>query len=154
MVCWSMLKHKFQKWLELTAEERTLLFIAFFLLPFVKIIRLGDFSRLQKIMGSLGLHSDKQKACKTGTLDKARRAARMVSIAAAYSPIAASCLDRSLLLRILLQRQGIDSSLFFGVRKDQGNFEAHAWVEIDGTVLNDTPDVRERYAPFPAPIKG
>ena len=149
-----MLKDKYQKWLELTSEERTLLIKAFFLLPLVKIIRMGGFNRLQKTMRYFGLDSDRHKAGNFEKLDKARRTSRMITVAAAYIPLTISCLDRSISLSILLHRQGIKSELFLGVRKDQGDFEAHAWVEIDGVVLNDTPDVRERYASFPTPISG
>jgi len=154
MACWFVLKDKYQKWLALSPEERKSLIKALLLLPLVRILRLGGFKKLQKIMGSIELNSGNQKGGNLPGLDEARRSARMISIAAAYIPVSLSCLDRSISLSILLQRQGIRSDLFFGVRKDYGNFEAHAWVEIDGMVLNDTPDVRERYAPFPAPIKG
>jgi hypothetical protein len=57
-----------------------------------------------------------------------------------------------MVLQALLRRQGIDSGLHLGVRKDSGPFEAHAWVEIDGVVVNDSEDVRIRYAAFANPI--
>jgi hypothetical protein len=42
--------------------------------------------------------------------------------------------------------------LHIGARKSQGRFEAHAWVEWDGHVLNDSSDVHKHYARFDAPI--
>jgi len=40
-----------------------------------------------------------------------------------------------------------------GVRKATGRFEAHAWVELRGVVLNDSADVRERFAAFDRAIR-
>ncbi len=48
----------------------------------------------------------------------------------------------------LLRRQGVASELRIGVRKEQGRFEAHAWVEREGVALNDGSDVNVRFAAF------
>jgi hypothetical protein len=48
----------------------------------------------------------------------------------------------------LLRRRGIAGDLRIGVRKEAGRFEAHAWVELGGRVLNDNEDVGERFAAF------
>jgi hypothetical protein len=42
----------------------------------------------------------------------------------------------------------MDAEVRFGVRRMTDPFQAHAWVEHRGTVLNDTLDVRERFAVF------
>ena len=55
---------------------------------------------------------------------------------------------QSLALWWLLRRQGIASDLRLGMRKDASRFEAHAWVEYLGRVLNDRNDVHRRFAPF------
>jgi hypothetical protein len=49
-------------------------------------------------------------------------------------PADAQCLTRSLVLTSLLARRGIASSLVIGV-KPEPEFEAHAWVESNGTPL-------------------
>ncbi len=51
----------------------------------------------------------------------------------------------------MMRRRGIGTELRIGARKDNECFEAHAWVEIDGAVLNDTEDVDNRFSPFPSP---
>jgi hypothetical protein len=71
--------------------------------------------------------------------------ARIVSIAANKSPYHANCLKKSLLLWWWLARRGIASEIQFGVNRDDGDFNAHAWVIIDGQVLLDTDDVTKRY---------
>ena len=61
----------------------------------------------------------------------------MVNIAATHSVIRAHCLQRSLVLWSLLERNGVESELRFGARKENGQIQAHAWVEINGVALND-----------------
>jgi hypothetical protein len=48
----------------------------------------------------------------------------------------------------MLRRRGIDAELCLGARLDEGTLAAHAWVTSGGRVLNDTPDVHQRFAPF------
>lgn len=64
-----------------------------------------------------------------------------------------NCLKKSLVLWYLLRCQGIVSELRIGVRREQGEFQAHAWVEYQGIVLNDTPNVRQHFAMFEHPIE-
>jgi len=82
------------------------------------------------------------------TLANVRALGKMVNIAARYTPFPATCLTRSLLLGWLLQRRGVKSQLRIGVRFTQGALDAHAWVECDGIVVNDRPDVSAQFASF------
>jgi Transglutaminase-like superfamily len=75
------------------------------------------------------------------SLDPARVAA-LVDIVASVVP-GATCLARSLALTRLLHERAV---LCIGVRPGERELDAHAWVELDGVVLNDVADVRERYA--------
>jgi hypothetical protein len=52
----------------------------------------------------------------------------------------------------MLRRDGVDGELHIGARKQGEKFEAHAWVELDGQVLNDGVEVHQHYARFDAPI--
>jgi hypothetical protein len=61
-----------------------------------------------------------------------------------------SCLEESLVLWYLLGRQGIESALRIGIRKDDGKFGAHAWVERDGIALNQPDAQHQHYAAFDA----
>ena len=56
----------------------------------------------------------------------------------------ALCLQRSAASTWLLRRHGISAELVIGVQ--QLPFKAHAWVEVDGSVVNDRPYTREMYA--------
>jgi len=59
-----------------------------------------------------------------------------------------TCLTRSLALVWLLRRQGLAGELRIGVRREAGEFLAHAWVEHDGTPLNEAPGIGRAYAAF------
>lgn len=75
-----------------------------------------------------------------------------VALAAAHLPLyRPTCLTRSLVLRYLLQRRGVAADLRLGVATLGGRFAAHAWVEHDGQVINDSPDVARRFAPLDVP---
>ncbi len=81
-------------------------------------------------------------------LELARRHARAVDVAAGNVPFRARCLERSLTLWWLLRRRRMAAELRIGVRKSERDLEAHAWVELDGRVVNDRDDVHRRYAAF------
>ncbi len=54
------------------------------------------------------------------------------------------CLQRSAATACLLKRSGVRAHMVLGVQ--QMPFKAHAWVEVDGRVVNDKPYMREIYA--------
>jgi hypothetical protein len=80
-------------------------------------------------------------------LSQACATAHLVHVAARHSLLHITCLHRSLVLWWLLHRQGIESALRFGVRKQAGQLQAHAWVECQGTPLHDQ-HVLEHFAAF------
>jgi len=54
------------------------------------------------------------------------------------------CLQRSAATACLLKRGGTPAQMVIG--SQQMPFRAHAWVEIEGRVVNDKPYMREMYA--------
>ena len=54
------------------------------------------------------------------------------------------CLQRSAATTCLLRRHGIPAEMVIGAQ--QMPFKAHAWVEVDGQVVNDKTYMREIYA--------
>jgi len=54
------------------------------------------------------------------------------------------CLQRSAATACLLKRHGMAAQMILGAQ--QMPFKAHAWVEVDGRVVNDKPYLREMYA--------
>jgi hypothetical protein len=80
--------------------------------------------------------------------DMADRTAALVAAVVRRHPLRANCLQRSLALWCVLKGQGIEADLRVGVQNESGQFEAHAWVEYLGRVLNDGADVHYRYVAF------
>jgi hypothetical protein len=66
-----------------------------------------------------------------------------VDRAAVYYFKRAWCLQRSATTACLLRLYGVGAQLVIGVEKQP--FYAHAWVEVDGRVVNDHPSVQRRY---------
>ncbi len=71
----------------------------------------------------------------TGDISGAQRLARLAAIAGRHGPIEATCLRQSLLLHFLLRRKRLAPELIIGVRKQDGAFDAHAWVQLGGVAL-------------------
>ena len=56
----------------------------------------------------------------------------------------ALCLQRSAATACLLRKYGVPAQMVIGAQ--QMPFKAHAWVEVDGRVVNDKPYTPELYA--------
>ena len=56
----------------------------------------------------------------------------------------ALCLQRSAATACLLKNYGVPARMVIGAQ--QKPFRAHAWVEVEGRVVNDKPYVSEMYA--------
>jgi hypothetical protein len=54
------------------------------------------------------------------------------------------CLQRSAVTACLLKRYGVPAQMVIGAQ--QIPFRAHAWVEVEGRVVNDKPYTPEMYA--------
>ena len=57
-----------------------------------------------------------------------------------YKPLL--CLERSVVAARLLRKAGVDARLVIGYRP--APFLSHAWVEVDGRVVNDSQAYKER----------
>jgi hypothetical protein len=78
----------------------------------------------------------------------ARAIAKYEAAAARHLPLRTNCLDHSLTLWWLLRRRGIAAVLRIGGRKENGQFVAHAWVELSGAELDDSNNGDRKYEPF------
>lgn len=66
-----------------------------------------------------------------------------VDRAATYYFRRAWCLQRSAATTCLLRLRGVAAEMVIGVKKIP--FYAHAWVEVEGRVVNDHPMIQEKY---------
>lgn len=74
-----------------------------------------------------------------GDVAEAKRLARIADAVADRMPFGGRCLQRSLVLIWLLRRRGIAGQMRIGVLKGADQMAAHAWVEVAGEPVNDTP---------------
>lgn len=131
---------------------------AMILLPATAVgLRLFGFRRWQSLLIHLGGKKNRNGNSPESLLQTARMTARMVSAAGRHGLGRPNCLKQSLVLCCLLRRNGIPPVLRIGVRKESGRFQAHAWVECAGVVLNDSDEVHQHYAAFdrdiaPSPV--
>jgi prolyl oligopeptidase len=72
------------------------------------------------------------------------RVCRAMDIVCFCYPRRTLCLQRSAATVCLLRQCGVQAELVIGAQ--QTPFRAHAWVEVDGLVVNDKSYVREMYA--------
>jgi hypothetical protein len=73
----------------------------------------------------------------------AERICAAVEIACICYPKNVLCLQRSAAAACLLKRHGIPAQMVIGTQ--QLPLKSHAWVEVNGDVVNDKPYIREVY---------
>jgi len=145
---------KWIRFFHLPPEERALVVRAAVCLCWTLAgLRVLGFRRCHPLILRFSPEAREGHAC---GVDRAREwTAKFVRAAASVernSPLKPNCLERSLALWWTLRRNGIPAELHIGGRKGGRGFEAHAWVERNGEVLNDTADVHQHYARFDAPV--
>lgn len=153
----------FRKARRLSREERWLLAQALVLLPltlggvYVLGIRRWQHFLTRLASGSATPHSNYARDLLPSSIsreeslassERARVIARIVKIAAEHGIAHANCLQQTLVLWGLLRRNGIESEICFGARKQAGELQAHAWVEAFGRALNEDNEVCQHFSPF------
>jgi len=74
----------------------------------------------------------------------------LVSRCADYVP-KADCLPQALIAEVLLRREGYQPTLKIGVaRGENGEFQAHAWVEVQGESFGSGNETIGRFTALPA----
>ena len=143
----SSMQHSWSKYCRLTWQERWLLFQAFAFLPLIAVgLHLMNFQRIRSIL--LRFSTEPVDVCGDDAMQQASTTARLVQATASRIPFKITCLTRSTTLWWLLRRQGIASEIRIGVNQHDGEFQAHAWIEFNGVVLNDRDDIHLQYAAF------
>ena len=82
-------------------------------------------------------------APRTSDLEICRRIRAMVDRAQMYYPKKAMCLQHSAVVTCLLRRRGVPAQMILAAQEFPA--KAHAWVEVDGTVVNENQSVRTKY---------
>jgi Transglutaminase-like superfamily len=135
-------------------EDRTLILRAALTLPLTEIgLRLFGFGRWKELIEKFSMPARLPQSLPDDLQrETSLRAARAVRSVELHGPTHPNCLERSMTLWWLLRRDGIEGELHIGARKSGSRFEAQAWVEMRGQVLNDSAEIHTHYARFDAPI--
>lgn len=68
---------------------------------------------------------------------------KAVNYACVWYPKQALCLQRSFVTTYLLRKQGVPAQMVLGAQKLP--FKAHAWVEVNGRIINERSNVQATY---------
>lgn len=145
------MKH-LRKFLSLMPGERHLLVSAVLLLG---VIRLGlwllPFQTWRRLLVS---STEKTPELKTAEQASLNRVVWAVTVASRYMP-GVKCLARALATKVLLAHQGYISELRIGVAKtEEGQLQAHAWVESEGRIVIGGLRDLSCYTPLPLQERG
>ena len=137
----------FQRFRALDSEAQRVFGRAVLLLPWVMLsLRLRGFKRTQARLQEKLSRLSRQSESAVGSV---QTTCRMVKAAGRRGLAHPNCLEESLVLWYFLRRENIPAALRIGVRKTQGEFEAHAWVEYQGAILNQGDEwTHPHYAAF------
>lgn len=148
------LREKWRRFRSRPPEDRALFLRAALILPLTEVgLRLFGFRRWKELVERFSLETPLSRSLPEELQRQtALRAARAVRSVELHGPTNPNCLERSMTLWWLLRREGVEGELHIGARKQGARFEAHAWVELSGQVLNDGAEVHQHYTRFDAPI--
>jgi hypothetical protein len=110
----------------------------FKLVQFDANVRRGDFAALHKKVREFPLEKQPVPA------DTIEKVCSAVNVACIWYWRQVLCLQRSAVTACLLKLHGVPAVMAIGVQPIP--FKAHAWVEVEGRVVNDKPYMLEMYS--------
>jgi hypothetical protein len=134
---------KINTWKHLTHQERSILTRSLFVVPLITLLLKTTGLKTTQTLITRSLHLTPPHAP-----IPFKTTIGMVKIAIHYHKRWNNCLRQSYLIWYLLQKQGIPAQLQVGVRFDDQEFQAHAWVEYQGQVIGDHPYVQQQFTTF------
>lgn len=119
-----------RRWQELDQRQRVWLAVFVAMLPLLQLsLRIRGFERTRALIERLTERAGQRQPSRRD-LFAANDLAWLAQIAGRRGLLAATCLPQALAVYGAIRRRGLDPVLQIGVRKQQGRFEAHAWVEL------------------------
>jgi len=120
----------------MTRLDALLAFAGYFLVDVV--LAVGGYPQLERAVRRWPVRRSTPRTISAGEICAA------LDRAAVWYPRTRRCLARSAVATCLLRWHGLPVKMIVGAR--QMPFHAHAWVELDGQVLTDSPKVADRYS--------
>lgn len=107
---------------------------------FDAILTLRNLESLCAVVESLAVRSQRRSVPQSRAVDRVSAAVEQASV---WYPKKSLCLQRSAVTTCLLRQDGVPAKMAVGIRSMP--FLAHAWVEIEGEVVNDASRVKAFY---------
>ena len=139
-------KDKFINFLNLPVKDKikTVLYSVVFIF-FLITFRLFGYKKVRNLIDKI--ISSKSKA-ESPSENFIKNESKIIGYSAENSIFSATCLEKSLFSYFILGLYGINCDLKIGVNNASQEFSAHAWIEHEGQILNDTPEVIKKISPF------
>ena len=132
------MRRAWSRWQELSFREKKWLLWMLIQLPIISaMLHMFGFNRSQAWLLRFSNNSPFIQA-NAEALKTAEKLAQLANIAGRRGAITATCLRQAMLLQTWLRRQRLDAQLKLGARLQDGQFDAHAWVELAGKPLGQT----------------
>ncbi len=115
-------------------SDKRLLFRILYLLVFFRVLIFLPFKAISHFLGETGRESS------TSVLhihdEYVRTIARYIKTMSRFMPWKSTCLVQAAAGKILMNRKKIDSTVYFGVKKDNKNkLQAHAWLRVGQDII-------------------
>lgn len=128
--------------MSLPLKTKQLLVEAFFLLGWARILKTIPFS---KVAPSLGEHmNETTHTYIAANKEKIKHISHAIRIMSNYTLWESQCLVRAIAGMKMLERRGIDSTIYLGTAKDEtGKMIAHAWLRSGPFYLSGAEEMAE-----------
>ena len=110
---------------------------------FLLLFRLFGFKRTKTITERLIRNKTKQE-----TRRPLKNYTEIINYSVNNNILKSTCLERSLFTCFILGLNGIKSDIKIGVKNDNNEFTAHAWVEGEDLVIDSNPDANAKFSTF------
>lgn len=132
-----------------TLPELCILLEAWFV--FLKWDLLISFSQYERWRSELsGLHkvNDSTARAEASPLpfEQVKQVIKLSEVAGRFHIRKMNCLRRCISQEKMLEKRGFKTRMHIGVRFEEEKLKAHAWLTLQGKVINDSADVSTRYS--------
>lgn len=127
-------------------------------LTFLKWDLLISFSQYERWRNELsGLHNGNDSTTSAEfsplpfeQIEQIKKIIKLSEIAGRFHIRKMNCLRRCISQEKMLEKRGFKTRMHIGVRFEEEKLKAHAWLTLQGKVINDSDDVSTRYSELKA----
>ncbi|CAH1206591.1 lasso peptide biosynthesis B2 protein [Paenibacillus sp. JJ-223] len=139
-----MLLRKLRTYRSLPSEMRSLIWEAYFGLGWARILKAMPFVKIAPGLGTPMVETSSDGLNRADVLT-VRNISKAILMASKFAWWESRCLVMAIAAMKMLERRGIDSTLYMGTARDkQGRMAAHAWLR-SGKLIVTGADTMEQY---------